>query len=190
VVFGLAALRGTAELGRLRAAQLLLGPATTMLVAFNAFVLPRLASRAQHVSSRQALQLCAVSAGASGVAVGLSVVAAPLVEQLFFGDELDVSLRLVVVVGVAMVLLAASAGIVLHLKALRDLGPHTVVRGCIAVLSVPLVLGAARAGGLDLAVFAMLLQAALAAAGDVVAWRYTLRRRARRATGTGSTQLS
>lgn len=181
VVFGLAALLGTAELGRLRAAQLLLGPATTMLVAFNAFVLPRLASRADRVSSRQALQLSAASAAASVVAVAASVGAAPAVERLFFGDRLDVSLRLVVVLGIAMVVLATSAGVVLHLKALRDLGPHTFVGGCAAMLSVPLVLSAAQRGGLDLAALAMLVQAAVVSGGAVVAWQYTLRRRARRA---------
>lgn len=178
-VFALAALLGTADLGRLRAAQLLLGPATTLLVAFNAFVLPRLASRARQVAAREALLLCGVSAGVSAVAVGLSVAARPVVQRLFFGGRLDVAVALVAVAGATVVVQAASAGLVLHLKALRELRAWTVVRSSVLVVSVPVVLGTAAARGLLGALTAMLVMAALAAGGDAAAWRWTVRRAAR-----------
>ena len=179
-VFGLVGLLGAGALGQLRAAQLLLGPAGTLLVAFNSFVLPRLSSRGSGVSRRLAVQLSAVSAGAAFLAVAASVLVAPWVEQLFFGDAVNVPLGFLLLVALFPVVTGASAGFVLHLKALRDLRIWTVVRVTVVALEVPLVLGAAQVGGLDRAVQAMLLHALLISSGDVLSWRLTLRRAAAR----------
>ena len=179
-VFGLVGLLGVGALGQLRAAQLLLGPASTLLVAFNSFVLPRLTSRTCGVQRRLAVQLSALSAGAAAFAVALSVLAAPVVEQLFFGDVVNVSPGFLLLVAVIPVITGASAGFVLHLKALRDLRTWTAVRVPLVALGVPLVLVAAQMGGLYRAVQAMLLHALLVTCGDVLAWRFTLRTRAAR----------
>lgn len=182
-VFGLVGLLGASALGQLRAAQLLLGPASTLLVAFNSFVLPRLTSRGSGVPRRLAVQLSVLSAGAAVVAVAVSVLAAPLLEQLFFGDVVSVPLGFLLLVALLPVVTGASAGFVLHLKAMRDLRTWTAFRVTLVVLQVPLVLGAAHVGGLDRAVQALVLQALIVTCGDVLAWRLTLRSRARSERG-------
>lgn len=181
IAFGLAGIVGVAELGRLRAGQLLLGVAGTALVAFNVFVLPRLTSRGARLSARQAGGLCLLATGVSLAAVGGSVVVAPFLAQVFFGAQVESELSLLLPIGATLVVASSTAGLLLHMKAMRRIGGYTVGRLTVAVAGTPMVLVAAAAGGLLAAAWTMAAVAAAAAVADVVAWRYACRA-AQRAT--------
>lgn len=181
IAFGLAGIVGVAELGRLRAGQLLLGVAGTALVAFNVFVLPRLTSRGGSISPRQAGGLCLLATAVSMAAVGGSVVVAPFLARVFFGEQVEAELSLLLPIGATLVVASSTAGLLLHMKAMRRIGGYTLGRLAVAVTGTPLVLVAAAAGGLVAAAWAMACVAAAAAVADVVAWRYAWRA-AQRAT--------
>lgn len=162
---------GVQEIGRLRAATVVLGPTGTVLVAFNAFFLPRLASRARELTGRQAWQLCAASTGISLGMVGVTIALAPMISRLFFDGRIDLGYALVVPIGMSLVLSASTAGLVLHLKALRRIGLWTVTRLVTTALGVPILLYLADQHGLQGAVTGLVAEALLIAAGDVFAWR-------------------
>lgn len=175
VAFGLAGLVGVADLGRLRAAQLLLGVAGTALVAFNVFVLPRLTSRASAVTGRQAGLLCLLATAVSSAAVTASLLVAPVIARLFFGEQVEAELALLLPVGLTLITASSTAGLLLHMKAMRRIGGYALGRLVVAVVGTPLILVAAGTGGLLAAAWAMVGVAVADVVTDTAAWRYACR---------------
>lgn len=173
VMFGLVAFVGIAELGNLRAAQVLLAPAATALLSFNLFMLPRLVSGGSQVTSRQAINVCLVAACLSVLSVVGCLLVSPMLSSSLFGEELEVKPELIAILGGVVVAGAASSGMVLHLKVMRRLGVFATVRIVVAICSVPIALVAASSFGVIGFSFALLVQAVLTATGDLVAWRTT-----------------
>ncbi len=191
VTLALAGLLGLGDLGALRAAALLLGPAGTALVAFNAFVLPRLASRSQAMTRSQALALSAAAGLMSAVVVGVTVLIGPALSRVLFNHRIDVGYDVLVPLGCGLLCASFSAGLVLHLKALRQVATWTVLRLCAAAGGVPVVVFLASRHGLSGAALGLALQAGLAALSDAVAWFLASRspRSARPDAGPGPARL-
>lgn len=176
VTLALAGILGLGAFGQLRGTTLLLGPAGTALVAFNAFVLPRLASRAGTFTNRQAVQLSAASGMLALVVVATTVALGPLVGRLLFGGAVEVRYAFLVPLGAGMVVGSFTTGFVLHLKALRRMGLWTVMRLANAVLSVPLVIWLASNHGLRGAVIGLGLATGIGGLLDMLSWWLTVRR--------------
>lgn len=175
LAFGLAAVIGVSELGRLRAGQILLGFAGTALVTFNVLVLPRLAARGGALSARQAAALCGLATTVSLAAVGGSIVIAPWMEEVFFGGRLEVDVMLLLGLGAVLVLNTSTAGLVLHMKALRRVGGYTIGRLVVALVGTPLIVLAGAIGGLNWVVAAMAGLAVVYSVSDTIAWTYARR---------------
>lgn len=151
---GLAAILGTAELGTLRGAQIIVGPVGLALTAFSVFVLPRLSAPGARQHSHLAI---AASGGAGLVAAVASVglwIGAPFFVPMLYGDQFEVPPILVFALGVRITVGALITGPALMLKARRRGAPIVIGRLAGAVIGVPLMLVTAALYGLVPAVWA------------------------------------
>ena len=144
-VFIVAGALGSADLGALRAAQILLAPSAPMLAAFSTFALPRMARRAAELTPRHSqLASLASLALAAPLALGALVAARPLT-RLLYGSSLSVPHPLMLAVAFASLVGAAAAGPMLSLKARRlgrQLVGARVATGALGLILVAAVLGA------------------------------------------------
>jgi O-antigen/teichoic acid export membrane protein len=159
IVLGLAAILGSADLGLLRGAQIILGPVGLILAAFQAFILPRIAGSLSTLTSRQAVITSIAAGGFTLVGAAVLWLLSPWLLPLLFGESLDVPPMLLVAVGVAMTIRAVSIGPMLQLKALQRGAPIATARLVTGLLSLPVVLGSAIALGLVAAAWAQSLPA-------------------------------
>lgn len=169
VTLGLAALLGAAQLGRLRAAQLLLAPATLILTAFNVFALPRLARHGPG-TSRTALAISASASVVGVAAVGASLLVVEPLRNLLLGETFDVGMPLLVPVALVILTTAAGSGFALGLKAMRQGGGLVGARIVAIALGAPLVLGLAAVKGIVQAAWGMTIQAAILLIATGGAW--------------------
>jgi O-antigen/teichoic acid export membrane protein len=79
---------GSGDLGRLKAAQTLLGPATVILVGFTMLTIPRMAQSAGRVSPRSILATSAAALTLVGGAAVALVWIGPLAARIVFGPDL------------------------------------------------------------------------------------------------------
>jgi len=145
-VFLVAGALGSADLGALRAAQIVLAPSAPLLAAFSTFALPRMARRATTLARRDS-QLASVAslALAAPLAVGALIGAHPLT-RLLYGSSLSVPRQLLLAAALASIIGAAAAGPTLSLKARRRGGPLVSARVGTGALGLVLVAGALGAG--------------------------------------------
>jgi O-antigen/teichoic acid export membrane protein len=156
-ILGLAAILGAAELGTLRAAEIVLGPVGLALMTFNVYVLPRLAGDAVRLTERTAILISTVAGGLAAVsAIGLWIVA-PVAVPLLYGESLEVPRVILLALGIRMTLAAFATGPVLLLKTRRSGAPIAVARLVSGLVGTPLVLGTAFLFGLIAAVWAGLV---------------------------------
>jgi len=145
-VFIVAGALGSADLGVLRAAQILLAPSAPVLAAFGAFALPRMARRASELTRRDSLLASVASlALAAPVAAGALMAAHPLT-RLLYGSSVAVPRQLLLPVALASLLSAAAAGTILSLKARRRGRALVSARVATGALGLVFVAAALRAG--------------------------------------------
>jgi O-antigen/teichoic acid export membrane protein len=156
---GLAAVLGAADLGRLRGAEIILGPVGLILTAFQVFILPRLATTKSKLTRRTAMIISTASGGTTLLGTAFLWGLAPWLLPLVYGDSLELPTVLVLAVGVRMTIRALALGPVLQLKALQRGGPIAGTRAVTGSLGVLAILGVAALFGLVPAVWAQSLPA-------------------------------
>jgi O-antigen/teichoic acid export membrane protein len=145
-VFIVAGALGNADLGLLRAAQILLAPSAPVLAAFSAFALPRMARRAAQLTRRDS-QIASVASLALAAPVALAaLMAAQPLTRLLYGSSVVVPHRLLLPVALVLLVSAAGTGPILSLKARRRGGPLVSARVGTGVLGLVFVTAALSAG--------------------------------------------
>jgi O-antigen/teichoic acid export membrane protein len=154
LTLGLAGILGSADIGRLRGAQIILGPVGLILTAFQAFILPRIAGSQSALTSRQAVITSVAAGGFTYAGAAVLWLLSPWLIPLVFGESIELPPVLLIAVGVAMTIRATSIGPMLQLKALQQGAPIAGARLVTGLMSLPMVLGAAVLFGLVAAVWA------------------------------------
>lgn len=154
VTLGLAAILGAADVGRLRGAQVVLGPVGLILTAFQVFILPRLAGARHMLTTRTAVVTSAAAGTLTLFGAVLLWVMSPWLLPLLYGDSLELPPVLLLAVGVTMTIRALSIGPILQLKARQRGVPIASARLVTGLLGLPVVLGTASILGLVPAVWA------------------------------------
>jgi O-antigen/teichoic acid export membrane protein len=170
VLLGIAATIGVEALGQLRTAQILLGPAGLSTTAFSFFVLPRLIRREGEITTRNSGVMSAAAATIAVCACGASMVLAPLVSRVVFGQPTAVALTLLVPLSLQLVFEAAASGFSLPLQVTQRGAGIAAARLASVALGVPCVVLAGSAGGIVLAVWALAGQAGVYLLSLGVAW--------------------
>jgi O-antigen/teichoic acid export membrane protein len=144
-VFIVAGALGNADLGALRAAQILLAPSAPLLAAFSTLALPRMARRATELTHRDSQLASIASLALAAPLVVVPVVAAHPLTRLLYGASFSVPYPLLIAVAFASLLGAAAAGPMLSLKAQRlgrRLVSARVTTGALGLVFVAAVLSA------------------------------------------------
>jgi O-antigen/teichoic acid export membrane protein len=157
-VFIVAGALGSADLGSLRAAQILLAPSAMVLAAFSAFALPRLARRLTELTRSDA-QLASLASLAlvAPLAVGALVAADP-VTRLLYGSAVAVPRQLLLPLALGSLVSAGAAGPYLSLKARRRGKSLVSTRAVTGALGCGFV-AAALGGGVIAVAWALAAQA-------------------------------
>jgi O-antigen/teichoic acid export membrane protein len=151
----IAVILGGSDLGLLKGAQTVVGPAMMVLAGFTMVTVPRVAQSPQSQSlgstwaiSGRALLLVA---GTSGVLVG----AGPLVVRILFGSSLDVSQSLLLPTAVQFCVNALATGPVILLMVRQRGGALAAARAASMAVAVAAVAGASRSFGIVGAAWAL-----------------------------------
>jgi O-antigen/teichoic acid export membrane protein len=167
ITFGVVAILGSAALGELKAAEILLAPSMLALSALNLFLIPRLARAGKSATTRDALAASLLAVCLSGLTVVGLIALAPLLGDLLYDDNVVVSPGLVLPLGLRVVLGASAVGAISLLKVQIRGQPIVQARLVTAVISVPSLLLMAHLGGLSWAAWGFTIQAGLFA---VLVW--------------------
>jgi O-antigen/teichoic acid export membrane protein len=170
VLLGIAATVGVEALGQLRTAQILLGPAGLSTTAFNFFVLPRLIRREGEITTRNSGLMSAAAATIAVCACSASIVLAPLVSRLLFGQPTPVALTLLIPLSLQLAFEAAASGFSLPLQVTQRGAGIAAARLASVAVGVPAVVWAASVGGLGLAVWALAGLAGIYLLSLAMAW--------------------
>jgi O-antigen/teichoic acid export membrane protein len=171
VLLGIAATIGVEALGQLRTAQILLGPAGLSTTAFSFFILPRLIRREGEITTRNSGLMSIAAATIAVSACGASIVIAPMVSRLVFGQATAVALILLIPLSVQLVFEAAASGFSLPLQVKQRGAGIAAARLASVAVGVPSVVWAASVGGIVFAVWALAGQAGVYLLALVVGWR-------------------
>jgi O-antigen/teichoic acid export membrane protein len=158
MLLAIAATIGEEGLGQLRAAQILLGPATLSVTAFSLFVLPRLVRR-DELAPRLEGRLAAMAAILAICAAGVSLAVAPAVSRLVLGDPAASPPAILVPLSAQLTLEAAASGFVLPLRVAQRGAAIALARIVSVAVGVPCILWTATSGGIVQVAWAFAAQA-------------------------------
>ncbi|MGH8873800.1 MAG: hypothetical protein ACRDVM_00900 [Acidimicrobiia bacterium] len=167
----LAAILGAGDLGILRAAQMVLGPAGLAMTAFEVFALSRLSGVAKNTPRRAASAISGLAGLSMVVVNGTLLLLSPVLVPLMYGPALDVPLIILLGVGARMIVHAFSTGPLLLLKATRAGGFIVVARLATGPVGTAAIVIGAAAWGLAGAVWAGLVPATVHVVVLWVTWR-------------------
>jgi O-antigen/teichoic acid export membrane protein len=159
MLLAIAATIGEEGLGQLRAAQILLGPATLSVTAFGLFVLPRLVRRDEHAPRLEG-RLALVAAILAVCAAGASLAVAPAAARLILGHPAAAgSIAILVPLSAQLTLEAAASGFVLPLRVAQRGAAIAFARIVSVVVGVPCILWSATSGSIVRVAWAFAAQA-------------------------------
>jgi hypothetical protein len=158
MLLAIAATIGEEGLGQLRAAQILLGPATLTVTAFGLFVLPRLVRR-DELAPRLEGRLAIVAAILAVCAAGASLVVAPAAARLILGHPAAGAIAILVPLSAQLALEAAASGFVLPLRVAQRGAAIAFARIVSVAVGVPYILWSATSGSIVRVAWAFAAQA-------------------------------
>lgn len=138
------ALLGDGDLGRLKAAQTILGPAMMALAGFTMLIVPQMAQSADRPSTGASLRMSGKALVLVGAIAGALIWIGPPVAQALFGSGLRLELALLIPVGAQVVANALAVGPTAAAMIHRRAGTLAIMRAvsmAIAVLAVAVCCG-------------------------------------------------
>ena len=135
-LWAIVAVLGDGDLGRLKAAQTVLGPATMVLSGFTMLAIPRMAQSAEGQSLRSALGISRRALALVGAVSAAMVWMGPKVARILFGSDLSVNWSLLLPVAVQVAATALAVGPVTALMVQRRGGTMAAVRAISAAIGV------------------------------------------------------
>jgi O-antigen/teichoic acid export membrane protein len=160
-VLGLAAILGPGDVGRLRGAEIVLGPVGLILTAFQVFIMPRLASSRSKLTNRNSLIISVSAAVVTLLGAVLLWIVSPWLLPILYGETFELPPVLIIAIGVRMTIRALAIGPGIHLKVLQRGGPIASARLAEGVIGIPIMLGVAALFGLVPAAWSQSVPAAL-----------------------------
>ena len=169
-------LLGDGDLGLLKAAQTILGPAMMALAGFNMLAVPEMAQSGSRPSMRLMLRMSARALGLIAVAVTGLVWVGPWAARILFGSEMHLSRALLIPVAAQYAANSLAIGPTAALMVQRSGGTLALVRA--GTMGVGIAATAVVCGPLGIvgAAWALALSSLLFAGGTAVAVPVVLRR--------------
>lgn len=137
-----AGVAGTAALGQLQAARLLLAPMFTALAGFGSFLLPtykRQPARQGWTTRRSLAQQTAALVGIVTFYTAVVIALQGPLTQMLFGDTLEVDILAIVAWGTTAIAFAAGLPVMTAALVRREVRRVFVIRACDVLLGIPMV---------------------------------------------------
>lgn len=147
--FVVAGALGSAAVGALRSAQIVVGPAIMLLTAYSAFALPRFAGQEGGVGRRDAVRASMTTVALVAPVLALGWWAGGPIARLLFGHGVVLQRSILLGLIAGTLVAAATVGLVLYLKVTRRGRPLVLARLAAAVTGLALVATVASMGRLE-----------------------------------------